>query len=200
MAPEQAEGRLDLLDPRTDVYGLGAVLYELLTGRPPSTGADSATVLRKVTHEPPQRPRSIAAGTPAALEAVCLKALEKKSSDRYASANDLAADVQRWLADEPVLAYREPLTVRVGRFARRNRTLVTASAVALVVTTVIFAVSALILEKKNDDLAQSLANERDARIAEKEANDKLAAARRISAGQARCLPRQARRDLLPRPA
>ncbi|HEV3383937.1 MAG TPA: serine/threonine-protein kinase, partial [Gemmata sp.] len=152
MAPEQAEGRLDLLDARTDVYGLGAVLYEILTGRPPFTGGDTATVLRRVTHEPPARPRSLAAGTPAALDAICMKALEKKSADRYAAAKDLAADIQHWLADEPVLAYREPLSVRVGRFARRNRTLVATSAVALVVTTVIFAVAALILDKKNGEL------------------------------------------------
>ncbi len=171
MAPEQAEGRLDLLDTRTDVYGLGAVLYEILTGRPPFKGGDTATVLRKVTHELPERPRSIAAGTAAALDAICMKALAKKSSDRYASARNLAADIQHHLADEPVLAYREPLSVRAGRFARRNRTLVTASTVALVVTTVIFAVAALILDKKNGDLARALANEQEARKAEREAQD-----------------------------
>ena len=178
MAPEQAEGRLDLLTARTDVYGLGAILYEILTGRPPFRGSDTATVLRQVTHEPPERPRSIVEDAPAALDAVCMKALEKKSADRYASAKELAAEIQHYLADEPVVAYREPLSVRAGRFARRNRTLVTTSAMALVVTTIIFAVAALILEnkngeldRKNEDLATALTHEQAALKAEQAAQD-----------------------------
>src|SRR6202011_5376241 len=73
MAPEQAEGRLDLLSPATDVYGLGAVLYQVLTGRPPFPGDDTQTVLRRVVHDPVEPPRSMAPGTPAPLDAVCRK-------------------------------------------------------------------------------------------------------------------------------
>src|SRR5262249_30099849 len=123
MAPEQAEGRLDQLGPATDVYGLGAILYEILTGRPPFSGPETTELLRRVIHEPPARPNSLVALTPPALEAVCLKALAKKPADRYDSASALASDIRHFLADEPVSAYRDPLVTRLGRKARRHRTL-----------------------------------------------------------------------------
>jgi serine/threonine-protein kinase len=131
MAPEQAEGRLDLLDARTDVYGLGAVLYEVLTGRPPFEGADVTAVMRGVVHETPPPPRAVEPGAPRALEAVCLKALAKKPGERYATARELAGDVQRFLADEPVMAYRDPLSTRLTRWGRRHRALAAAGAVAV---------------------------------------------------------------------
>ena len=120
MAPEQAEGRADRINRRTDVYGLGAILYELLTGRPPFAGADVSAVLRQVREEEPPRPRQVCAGVPRPLEAVCLRALAKNPERRYASAGELAREVQRWLADEPVAAYPEPVTARLGRWARRH--------------------------------------------------------------------------------
>jgi eukaryotic-like serine/threonine-protein kinase len=125
MAPEQAEGRLDLLDARTDVYGLGAVLYEVLTGQPPFSGPDTLAVLRKVVHEPPPNPRHLVPATEQALEAIALKAMAKQKSERYVSVKQLTSDVQQWLADEPVGAYREPWTVRARRWGRRHRLLVT---------------------------------------------------------------------------
>src|SRR5262249_17343656 len=109
MAPEQAEGRLDLLGPATDVYGLGAILYEILTGRPPLGGGDAPGVLRRVVREPAAPPRSVVPAAPPALEAVCLKALAKKPAGRFGSAKELAGEVQNWLAGEPVGAYREPI-------------------------------------------------------------------------------------------
>ncbi len=136
MAPEQAEGRLDLLDVRTDVYGLGAVLYDVLEGRPPFDGPDTTAVLRRVVHEAPAPPQALAPGVPRALQAVCLKALAKRPAERYAAALALAEDVKRWLADEPVSAYRDPPAVRAVRWARRHRTGV-AAAVALAVTALV---------------------------------------------------------------
>jgi PAS domain S-box-containing protein len=96
MAPEQAAGRLDLIDRRTDVYGLGAVLYEVLTGRPPFSGPDAASVLRKVQEEEPAPPRRHWPEVPPALEALCLRALARRPADRPAAAADLALEVQGW--------------------------------------------------------------------------------------------------------
>jgi serine/threonine-protein kinase len=96
MAPEQAAGRPDLIDRRTDVYGLGAILYEILTGRPPFTGSGTAEVLRKVREEEPVPPRQLFPDVPPALEAVCLRALAKRPADRPAAAAELARAVQGW--------------------------------------------------------------------------------------------------------
>jgi PAS domain S-box-containing protein len=99
MAPEQAAGRPDLVDRRTDVYGLGAMLYEILTGQPPFTGSETLEVLRKVREEEPAPPRTFWEEVPPALETVCLRALAKKPSDRYAAARELAGEVQQWLVE-----------------------------------------------------------------------------------------------------
>jgi tRNA A-37 threonylcarbamoyl transferase component Bud32 len=152
MAPEQAEGRLDLLGPATDVYGLGTVLYELLSGKAPFGGDDTQTVLGKVIHEPPAPPRVHNPRVPAALAAVCLKALAKKPQERYATAQDLAAEVKHWLADEPVAAYPEPLPVRAGRWVRRHRTLVTTAAAVLVVGAVSLLAATVLLANANEEI------------------------------------------------
>jgi serine/threonine-protein kinase len=160
MAPEQAEGRLALVDTRSDVYGLGAVLYEILTGRPPFAGQERTGLLRRVVHEPPAPPRALVAATPRALEGVCLKALAKKPGGRYGSAKELAAEVQRWLAGEPVRAYREPLSVRVGRRLRRHRTLVTGAAAALLVALAGLAALLGLQARANADLRAANQRER----------------------------------------
>ena len=133
MAPEQAEGRLDRLGVATDVYGLGAILYEILSGRAPFSGSDTTAVLRRVIHENPPRPRAIVGDAPPALEAVSIRALAKNPLDRYPSAKELAGDIERWLADEPVSSYREPLLTRAARWVRRHRALVGAAVTALIV-------------------------------------------------------------------
>ncbi len=147
MAPEQAAGRLDCIEARTDVYGLGAILYEILTDQPPFRGADQQEVLRRVREEQPARPRALHAEAPPALEAVCLKALAKQPSERYPSAAELARDVQQWLADEPVTAYREPLPTRLGRWGRRHRTAVVGVGAGLTAAVVFLAVLAAVIEQ-----------------------------------------------------
>jgi PAS domain S-box-containing protein len=96
MAPEQAEGRLDKIDQRTDIYGLGAMLYEILTGQPPYDGTSIAEVLGKAKLGNPRPPRELWPEVPPALEEACLKALAKDPAKRYARAEELAFEVQRW--------------------------------------------------------------------------------------------------------
>jgi tRNA A-37 threonylcarbamoyl transferase component Bud32 len=97
MAPEQAAGWADRIDHRSDVYGLGAILYEILTGRPPFAGSDTEEILSKVLEEEPLPPHQVWPDVPPVLEAVCLRALSKKPADRYAAACDLAGAVRHWL-------------------------------------------------------------------------------------------------------
>jgi serine/threonine-protein kinase len=133
MAPEQANGRHELVGRATDIYGLGAVLYEILTGRPPLGTTGKPEAVRQDGECDPDPPRRVRAATPPALEAVCLKALARRPEDRYASATELAEDVRRWLADEPVSAWREPAAARWARWGRRHRTAAVAAAGVLLV-------------------------------------------------------------------
>jgi tetratricopeptide (TPR) repeat protein/tRNA A-37 threonylcarbamoyl transferase component Bud32 len=136
MSPEQAEGRLDLMGPASDIYSLGATLYCLLTGSTPFQDRTLGQLLAKVRRGEFPPPRSVKRSVPPALEAITLKAMALKPEDRYGSARALADEIEHWMADEPVAAYREPWTARAARWARRHRTAVTTVA-ALLVTTVI---------------------------------------------------------------
>ncbi len=149
MAPEQAAGRLDAIDRRTDVYGLGAILYEILTGQPPFVGSDTQDLLRRVSEEDAVPPRRVDPAAPAALEAVCLKAMARAPDRRYATAAEVGREVQRFLADEPVSARREPLATRLGRWGRRHKTLVTGTALALVLATAALAVGSVMVGREH---------------------------------------------------
>jgi eukaryotic-like serine/threonine-protein kinase len=133
MSPEQAAGRLDILGPRSDVYSLGATLYYVLTGRAPFKDRDIGVVLAKVQRGEFPSPREIERSIPRALEAICLKAMSTRPADRYASPLELAGEIERWLADEPVSAYRDPIGARLARWGRRNQAWVAGALVFLVV-------------------------------------------------------------------
>jgi tetratricopeptide (TPR) repeat protein/predicted Ser/Thr protein kinase len=130
MSPEQARGKAALIGPRSDVYALGAVLYEIAAGRPPFVGDDAAQVLMDVVHAEPVPPRRLDPAVPVELETVALKALEKDPARRYASAEDFAADLRRWLDGEPVLARPVGAVSRLARRLRKHK-LATAGAAAL---------------------------------------------------------------------
>jgi serine/threonine protein kinase len=120
MAPEQARGEQSKFGPSLDVYGLGGVLYFLLTGRSPFQGASGLNVLHRITEEDPVSPRQVNPETPKELEAICLKCLEKDPARRYDSAAALADDLERWLRGEPLTIEGESIWQRLARFIFRK--------------------------------------------------------------------------------
>jgi serine/threonine protein kinase/Flp pilus assembly protein TadD len=142
MSPEQAMAKRGLLDQRTDIYSLGATLYELATLEPAFGGSDRQELLRQIAFEEPKPPRRLNRAVPVDLETILLKALAKEPSGRYATAQEMADDLRRFLADEPVLARRPTFLQKAAKWCRRHRTLVATAGVVgvlgLIVSTVIF--------------------------------------------------------------
>jgi serine/threonine protein kinase len=136
MSPEQAAGRLDQLGPWSDVYGLGATLYHVLTGHTACQSDDREEFIRRITAGDIPRPRSLNPRIDKALEAVCVKAMALTPRERYDSVLALKVDLERWLADEPVTAWREPLAPRGRRWVRRHQGLVAAAVAAVFVAAV----------------------------------------------------------------
>ena len=151
MSPEQAEGDLQSLGPRSDVYSLGATIYCLLTGRPPFDGDIAAVILavRKGDFRPP---RQLVPAIDPAMQAICMKAMSHAQADRYATPRALAEDIERWMADQPVSAWREPLSRRARRWARRHRTAVTAAAAAILAGVIGLAAVLAVQARLNSDL------------------------------------------------
>ncbi|EPX55259.1 hypothetical protein D187_009466 [Cystobacter fuscus DSM 2262] len=131
MAPEQARGDVRGIDRRSDVYSLGATLYELLAGVAPFTGDSVLGTLNKVLHEEPPSPRTHVPHLPGDLETLVLKCLSKEPDQRYDSARALAEDLGRYMDGEPILGRRPSLFHRLRRRARKHRALVAVSAVSL---------------------------------------------------------------------
>jgi WD40 repeat protein len=124
MAPEQAEARHGEIGPATDVYGLGAILYRILTGRPPFGGENDLDTLRRVVEQDPVPPRVRRRGVPIDLDTICLKCLAKRPDRRYATAAALADDLDRFLEGKPIAARPVPVWERAGRWAQRHPTAV----------------------------------------------------------------------------
>lgn len=131
MSPEGAEGHPEAVDQTSDVYLLGATLYDVLTNRPPRHGSSNWELIDLARHSRPTNPRSVNVHIPPAIEAICLKAMSFRKQDRYATPLELAADMERYLAGAPVSAYREPLSTRAWRWTRRHRHAILRSAAAV---------------------------------------------------------------------
>jgi TolB-like protein/Tfp pilus assembly protein PilF len=134
MAPEQAVGNNAAVSSSTDVYGLGAVLYELLTGHPPFAGGTTYETIRLLLDSEPRQPRLWNRKVDRDISAICLKCLEKNPRYRYPSALALAEDLERWLRHEPIRAKRSGFFTRAQKWVQRNRTIA-----ALIMVSVVLA-------------------------------------------------------------
>lgn len=148
MSPEQAAGRLDSLGPTSDIYSLGATLYQILTGQAAFQGNEDE-VLGNVQMGRFQRPRELNPRVPRALEAICLKAMARLPRDRYRSAREMADDLERYLGDERVLAYGEPFPAKAWRWVRNHKPLVLSSAAALAVALAALTIGVILLSAAN---------------------------------------------------
>jgi WD40 repeat protein/serine/threonine protein kinase len=155
MSPEQALAKRVTVDARTDIYSLGVTLYELLTLEPAYNGRNREEVLRQIAFEEPRPPRRLNPSIPAELETIVLKAMEKSPEERYASAQELADDLRRYLEDKPIKARRPTMRQRAAKWARRHKAVVRAAGLAFVLATVALAVSTALVWRANEGLNQA---------------------------------------------
>ena len=181
MSPEQALAQRVGVDHRTDIYSLGATLYELLTLEPVFDGRDRQELLRQIAFEEPRQPRRLHKAIPPELETIVLKAMAKNLAERYATAQELAEDLERYLKDEPIRARRATLVTKVKKWSRRHKSLMWSAGVSAAALLVLAVIVLLIsnawirqekdakdqaLGDKNDALAASRASEHSARTQE----------------------------------
>ena len=130
MSPEQALAKRIVVDHRTDIYSLGATLYEMLTLQPVFSGQDRQELLRQIAFEEPKSPRKLNKAIPAELEIIVLKAMAKNPAERYDTAQELADDLRRFLEDRPIRARRPTLVQRAAKWSRRHKPIVWSAAMS----------------------------------------------------------------------
>jgi tetratricopeptide (TPR) repeat protein len=167
MSPEQALGKRVLIDGRTDIYSLGVTLYELLTLQPAFNGTDRQEVLRQIAEDEPQLLRRLNPSVPADLETIMLKAMAKDPQSRYATAQELADDLRRFLEDKPIRAKRPTLMERATKWARRHTALVGASVAGITLAAAgLLGATALAISAYRAEAQQRVAAEAQRRRAE----------------------------------
>jgi serine/threonine protein kinase len=169
MSPEQAAGDRRRLDHRTDVYSLAATIYELATGRPTFTAEEPAVLLTQIARDDPAPPGAVDPSFPPDLETVLLKALQKDPRDRYATAGELAADLDRFLAGQPVQARRPSLWDRAKRWAGRHPATVATVLVSLVVVVIASGIATALVAGEQAETRRALTELRLANAATQEA-------------------------------
>jgi serine/threonine protein kinase/tetratricopeptide (TPR) repeat protein len=162
MSPEQALAQRGVVDHRTDLYSLGATLYELLTLSPAFNGTDLQALVHQITNEEPVPPSRLNQQLPRDFETIVLKAMAKDPVNRYATMQELADDLRRFLADQPIRARRPSLAERAVRWSRRHRSLVISAGVTLVLALVCMSISTVLIY----DAMTSTARESQARAVE----------------------------------
>ncbi|MBI3469250.1 MAG: protein kinase [Planctomycetes bacterium] len=155
MSPEQATAQWEAMDARTDIYSLGVTLYELLTGRALFSDSTPQQLLLQIIRSEPQRPRRLNRRIPRDLETIVLKAMAKRPVDRYRSAQELAEDLRRFLAHEPVRARRIGPVGRLARWCRREPVVATVSLVALATLTAVVSAYQVHLKTQRDAAVQA---------------------------------------------
>jgi serine/threonine protein kinase len=163
MSPEQASGSRVTVDHRSDVYSLGATLYELLTLQPMFAAQERAALLNQILNEEPRPPKQLDRSIPMELETIVLKAVAKDPADRYASAGELADDLRRFLDDVPIRARRPSLVERAKKWLRRHPSFVAAAVLVLAISTVVLGVAVALVGREQGRTQRALDAEHERR-------------------------------------
>lgn len=159
MSPEQAAGNRNVLDHRTDIYSLGVTLYELLTLTPAIRGDGYRELLNEVVEREPVSPKSIEPGLPVELDTIIRKAIAKSPTGRYATAGEMAEDLQRWLDDKPIKARPPTMLDRLAKWRRRNNGLVAVAGILLLVSTLALLATTLMIWREQHRTREALHRE-----------------------------------------